>query len=206
MPASGGSIFAVLIISSEYALNFFGMMIWLSCSFTSSNAGGARSRVSAAGSRASRTASAPASCVYSPFLSSATASANGFTMRSGANQPRSPPLSAEPCPPRVGLASVAEVGAALELLDDLLRDVLAAHQDVPRVVFDQRRGRDLRFELGAQLRLGRRALLQIFLRATACCRRLRRDSSRRVATSGSFVRPSFSACCGDQHRCGRDSP
>ena len=64
------------------------------------------------------------------------------------------------------LASAREIVAGLELRDDLLRHVFAAHQDVTRLEFDQRRGGDLRFELGAHLRLGGGVVFHVLLRGS----------------------------------------
>ena len=65
---------------------------------------------------------------------------------------------------RQSLGQSGEVIAGLELRDDLHRDVLAAHLDVTRLEFDQRRGGDLRLELGAHLRVRRGVLLHVLLR------------------------------------------
>ena len=72
----------------------------------------------AAGSRASRTGSAPASWVYSPVFSATIASANGLTMRSGVSQPRSPPLVLGGVD-GFALGEIIKLGALLKLRDDL---------------------------------------------------------------------------------------
>ena len=55
---------------------------------------------------------------------------------------------------RQPLGEPGEVLAGVELLDHLLRDVFAAHQDVTRLVLDQAAGGELRIVFGAQLRVG----------------------------------------------------
>ena len=72
------------------------------------------------------------------------------------------------------LASVAKSRAALELVDDLLRGVLAAHQDVARVILDQRRGRRAAFRIprAVSASVGSRSFR--YFCAAACCSRLSR--------------------------------
>ena len=57
-----------------------------------------------------------------PGSSAKTASSNSGTMRPGAKQPRSPPCAAEPVSSELFFASVREVGARLQLVEQLLRE------------------------------------------------------------------------------------
>ena len=115
-------------------------------------------------------------------------------MRSGVNQPRSPPLLLEPCPWISRLASAANFAPFSSSPIELLGELLGGHQDVPRVVFEARQGGHLRLVLRAQFLLGRLLVLQIPLRD----RLLQHVEARQLEQAdclGSLVRPSFSACC-----------
>ena len=101
--------------------------------------------------------------VYSPGFSAITAPENSGSMRSGVNQPRSPPLVLEESIESL-LGDVFELLALVQAVDDLLRERLGGHQDVARVVFLLGHGADLRLVLGAQLLLGRLAVLQVLIR------------------------------------------
>ena len=96
-------------------------------------------------------------------LQARTASANGLTILSGVNQPRSPPLSLEESMDSF-LARSSNLPPFLQAIDHLLRERLGRNQDVARVVFLLGRAGDLRFVFGAQLLLRRLLVLQVLLR------------------------------------------
>ena len=115
-------------------------------SFTSSNGGGAVARDSSSLITCQPNWLCTGSSVSWPGCSAATASANGLTIVSSVNQPRSPPLLPEESFDFFS-ASLAKSAPPLQLLRDRVGRCLVVDQDVARVIFARHR-RDLRVVFG----------------------------------------------------------